>query len=291
MHRNHDQVLAEPRRFTLWQMLHDLAHGGINAFHQWNVHDGLPFSAAMPAHQHVVPTLTIGLRGAIRVRGRSDVDLLAGDILLIEPGCWHEHLPIQPDSAYFSMGFLAGKCDVLFFEGNDVLWGAVPEAPYLSWMRELMACTDLASGGMARRLSLIDEILAQVTIDRINFLQWESGVLAMAAHMWNHLHEGASANDIIARSRLGRTVSYDVFHKFFGRSPQQEILSQRMALANHLLHRHFSVTETARRCGFRDRAELTRAYRRHFGHPPRLELKYAADNRESAFCPPAQDES
>lgn len=259
-----DQVLVDPARLAFWQQLQEIAGSGIRSFRHWQPAAGLPFAPSPPAHQHTMPTLVLGLAGVVRVQGSAAADLLPGDLLLIEPGCWHEHITHHAGSASFGLGFLAGRCDVLFFDDRQVLWGTVPEQPYRTLVEGLMA-----DPSEAERLRLVDELLAQVRRDRVEFIDWiQPGVLAMAAHLWNHLHELMDAEDIVAHAGSGRTAAYDRFKAFFGRSPKQELLGQRLALAQHLLHRGFSVTDVSRRCGFPTRADLTRAYRRQFGHPP-----------------------
>lgn len=270
MHDSRPEVMGEPRRLALWQRLMDVAKEGIGQLHYWCVEDGMPVGSPGPAHQHTMPTLALALSGTVRVRGKTDIDLSPGDVLVVEPGCWHEHLPHRPGCSSFGLGFLAGKCDILFFDDTEVLWGSVHIQPYCDFMEQMLATQDGPPGGrVGARLTLIDQILAQVIQDRSTFVDWlHPGVLQMAAHLWNHLHEPISADDIIARSGMGRTSSYEMFRSFFGRTPQQELLFQRLDLARHLIRRGMSVTDAARRSGFPNRAELTRAYRRRFGHPP-----------------------
>lgn len=263
-------VMGDPRRIAMWQRLVEVAKGGIGTLHYWGLDDGLPWGATPPIHQHTMPTVAMGLEGTVRIRGHDDLDLGPGDVLVIEPGVWHHHLPHRPGCASFGLGLLAGRCDVLFFDHQEVLWGGVAEQPYRDQLARLMDTAAAPAGGRtAARLDLIDQMLGQVIQDRSTFIDWlHAGVLAMAAHLWNHLHEPISADDIIARSGFGRTSSYELFREFFARTPQQELLHQRLDLAAHLLRRGRSVTEAAARSGFRDRAELTRAFRKHFGHPP-----------------------
>jgi AraC-like DNA-binding protein len=262
--------MGDPHRLTLWRRLQEVAETGIAHLHQWGPDDGLPCPTPLPGHQHSVPTLILCLSGRVRVRGAREIDLGPGDLLLIEPGCWHEHVAHRAGCTSFALGFIANRCDVLFFDESFELWGSVMEQPYRTLMDELVDCARLpAHARLAEQLRLVDILLPQVVQDRATFLDWmHDGMLAMAAHMWNHLHEPISADDIIARSGLGRTTSYELFRTFFNRTPQQELLTQRLDLARHLLRRSFSVAETARRSGFTNRSELTRAYRRRFGHPP-----------------------
>lgn len=259
-----DPVLTDARRVAMWQSLTRAADGGVTTVHHWGLADGLPLDTPPPAQQHSMPTLILALSGVVRVTGRVALDLHPGELLVIEPGCWHDHAPHKPGSTSFGLGFLAGQTDVLFFDHEQVLWGAVPEAPYRDLLATLVEATSIGD-----RLELADRILQQVVSDRVRYVDWiEPGVLAMAAHLWNHLHQRIEANDIITHAGMGRTQAYNLFKAFFHRSPKQELLAQRLELARWLLHRRLSVTETANRCGFRDRADLTRAWRRAYGAPP-----------------------
>lgn len=261
-------VLVDPELLALWQRLQDVAQSGIRSLKHWRPKDGLAFAPPLPAHQHTMPTLVLSLSGVVRVRGLVDADLLPGDLLLVEPGCWHDHVLHKPGSSSFGVGFLAGRCDVLFFDHQRTLWGCVPEQPYRGIVEGLVE-----AGNEADRLRLVDELLAQVRRDKVEFVDWiQPGVLAMAAFLWNNLHGAIDAEDIIGQAGMGRTAAYDRFKEFFARSPKQELLAQRLDLARHLLQRGFSVTECAARCGFPTRADLTRAFRRRFGHPPTGDL-------------------
>ena len=257
-------VLLDSDLMALWQRLQAVAELGIRTIHHWQPRDGLPAEASAPAHQHTAPTLVVGLSGVIRIRGKVDADLQTGDLLLLEPGCWHEHVVHKPGSSSFGIGFLATHGDARFFDHVRTLCGTLPDQPY----RRLLDSMMLAEG-TAAHLQLVDELMAQLRSDRFDFVNWmPPGVQLMSAYLDQHLHESLDAEEIISQAGLGRTAAYSHFKEFFGRSPKQELLGQRLALARHLLQRGFSVTEAARRTGFPTRAELTRAYRRHFGHPP-----------------------
>lgn len=259
----HGTVL-DPQVLALWQRLQAVAAEGLRSLQVWQPRDGMAFAPPTPAHQHTMPTMVLGLTGVVRVCGTATADLLPGDLLMVEPGCWHDHVQHKPGSSSFGLGFLAGRCDVLFFTHERTIWGSVPEQPYRDLLERLMTAT-----GHADRLPLADDILAQLGRDRIEFVDWlQPGVLQMAAHLWNHLHQPLDAQDVVDHAGVGRTAAFDLFKTFFGRTPKQELLAQRLALAKHLLARGFSVREAAERCGFTNRPELTRAYRRAFGAPP-----------------------
>ncbi len=251
----------------MWSRFRALAEHGVRALHHWGPDDGLPFASPLPAHQHTVPTLTVCLSGRVRVESRVVIDLLPGEALVIEPGCWHRHSPYRPGSTAFALGFLAGRCDVIFFEHEAHLWGAVPEQPYLGLIAALL---DERQEG--ERLRLIDEILRGIIGERVDFLNWlQPGMMAMAEYLWQRLHQPVEVDAILVRGDLGRTSGFRLFKCFFGRTPKQELLTQRVALARHLLHRGLPLHAAAKRSGFATRAEMTRAFRLRVGHAPSLE--------------------
>lgn len=265
--RRSRDVLFDPERVAIWSNFQALVAQGIRTLHQWGPDDGLPIGSPWPTHQHTVPTLMVCLSGRVRIEGRVIIDLLPGDVLVFEPGCWHRLLPYRPGSTAFALGFLAGRCDMSFFEHEARLWGAIPEQPY----RDLVA-TLVDERSEAERLRLVDEILRGITQERVEMLDWiQPGMLAMAEWLWRHLHLRVDIDEIVARSALGRTAGFRLFKQFFGRTPKQELLAQRVALAGHLIHRGLSLSEAARRSGFATRAEMTRTFRQRLGHAPSAE--------------------
>ena len=255
-----DAVLADPDRIALWLQAKALADSGIGEVHRWGPAEGPPLGIPGPAHQHAVPTLVVCLAGVARIRGRQTLDLQRGEALIIEPGCWHEHVAHKRGSTTFGMGFLAGRCDVLFIDHRETLWGMVPEAPYRAWCERLVDEPD-----RQKRRELVEQCLAQALRDQAKVVDWiDPEVLRMAAHLWNHLHRPINGAEVIAEAHA-------LFKAFFAHGPKQELMESRLAIARHLLRRGFSVTAAAQRCGFRDRADLSRAFRRRFGHPPSAE--------------------
>jgi hypothetical protein len=254
-------ILLDPGTLTLWMLFQRFATAGIRTLVQWSAQDGLAFPAEHPAHQHAVPTIIACLAGSIQVDGRRRLDLLPGDLLLIEPGCWHHQHRTRPGSSGFGIGFIAGWCDVVFFDSAEKRWGKVREQPYRGLADALMD-EPLA----AERLRLADEILAGLTSERIDVLDWiEPAVMAMAEYLWRHLHLRLDVDAMLAASRLRRTAGYRLFKEFFHRSPKQELIGQRLALARHLLGRGFAPADAARRSGFAKCAEMARSLRAHLG--------------------------
>ena len=131
-------VLLDPARLAMWTKLREVCTGGIRSYRQLTPQDGLDAPARLPAHQHAVPTLVLGLSGLVRITAKTPIDLLPGDLLLVEPGTWHDHPLHKPGTTSFGLGFLAGRCDVLFFDHQQTLWGSVPEQPYQGLISALM---------------------------------------------------------------------------------------------------------------------------------------------------------
>ncbi len=210
-----------------------------------------------PVHQHTVPTLVACLAGQMRVEGREVLDLQPGDLLLIEPGCWHRHLPYKAGVERFAMGFMAGRCDMMLGDHQGVLWGAVEEQPYRTLIDALMDETRVAE-----RLRLVDEIISTLAHEQVVKVDWiEPGVHQMAVWLWRHLHERLDSQTIITRGGFCRRTGFRLFKRFFGRSPKQELQAQRIVLARHLLHRGYSVAECARRSGFASVSDVNQALR------------------------------
>ncbi len=247
-----DRVLFDPGRAALWERFIALTQVGVKAFHQWTPGDGLAFGSALPAHQHTMPTLMLCMSGQIRVVGRQSIDLGPGDLLMIEPGCWHEHPPLRPGTSYFALGFLAGRCDMKFCDEQHQLWGAVPEEPFRQHMDALMFTSD---GG--ERLRLIDEILGGIADQPIATVDWQQpGVHGMAKWLWLHLHERVDGRAMLAHAGLSRSTGFRLFQRFFGHNPRRELMAQRAELAHHLMRRGFMLGDVARRCGLSGASEV-----------------------------------
>jgi AraC-like DNA-binding protein len=258
------EALLSPARIAVWERLADVAEHGVAQLVQWGPADGLPHPAERPSHQHTMPTLTICLRGQVRVIGREMIDLKPGDVLVIEPGCWHRHLATRSGAIAFSLGFIADRCDLIFNEEEVEQWGAIPGQPYRTLLTTL-----IDEDRPAERLRLIDEMLHGIIAERVDAIDWRRReLLDMARFLWWHLHEHLDVDHLIQRSGLGRTLAFSLFKSLFGRSPKQEILAQRVDLARHLIHRGYSVGDAAHRSGFASRAALSQAFLSRLGHAP-----------------------
>lgn len=259
--------IGDPTRLSRWLALHATA-GAIRSVARWRARDGGD-SATLRGHQHVVPTLWVCLQGVARVIGATVLDLRPGEALVIAPGCWHEHVALRPGSQAFGLGFMANRCDILIADHAETSWGTVHPQPFRLWMDRLLVEADpVASTAQVR------EILLQLFSERASPVSWmHPAVQRMASTVWWRLHTPITAADIVRAAAtgpdgLGHSRAYELFTAFFGATPKQELLAQRLALARQLLAEHEPISAIAVRCGFGSRASFTRAWRRAFGSPP-----------------------
>jgi AraC-like DNA-binding protein len=259
--------IGDPTRMRLWLKLHQAANG-IRQVHRWRAGDG-GRQQDIRGHQHVVPTLSLCIEGVARIQGAKAVDLRPGDALVMAPGCWHEHVRLRAGSACFGLGFIAGKCDVLLVDAEEVSWGMISGEPFRGMMDRL-----LAADSPDERAHLVAAICAQIFNEKASPIRWlHPAVQRMASALWKRLHTPITAADIVRAAAtgpdgIGHSRAYQLFTAFFGATPKQVLLQQRLDPARQLLSEGASVAEAATRCGFSSRADLTRAWRRRHGKPP-----------------------
>jgi AraC-like DNA-binding protein len=240
----------------------------ISSVRHWHAADGGD-PTSLRGHQHVVPTLAICLEGVVRVRGARTLDLRAGEALVLSPGCWHEHVQLRAGSIAFGMGFIARRCDILMVDHQETSWGTINDQPFRLWMENLSACSD-----PQRACALVGELCGQIFAEKASPVSWlHPAVQRMAKTLWGRLHTPITAADIVRSAQIGddgigHSRAYELFTAFFGATPKQVLLTQRLALAAQFLREGASVAEAARRSGFANRASFTRAWRRSAGSPP-----------------------
>lgn len=259
--------IGDPTRMRLWFKLHQAA-ASIRGVHVWRAGDGGD-PQGMRGHQHVVPTLSVCVDGVMRVQGAETIDLRPGEALAISPGCWHEHVKLRPGSVAFGLGFIAGRCDILLADHEEVSWGMINAQPFRALMDQLMAAAT-----PEERDQIVGAICTQIFNEKASPIRWmHPAVQRMASALWKRLHTPITAADIVRAAAtgpdgIGHSRAYQLFTAFFGATPKQVLLAQRLDLAAQLLIEGATVAEAATRCGFSSRADLTRAWRRRHGKPP-----------------------
>jgi hypothetical protein len=259
--------IGDPTRLSLWLSLHAI-RDAIRSVTVWRAADGGD-AQTLRGHQHVVPTLVLCLQGVARVVGARTADLRPGEALAIAPGCWHEHVALRSGSLVFCLGFIASRCDILLADHRETSWGTIKEQPFRLWMDRIMAGRDAAESR-----AQVSMILAQIFAEKASPVHWlHPAVQRMASTLWWRLHTPITAADIVRAAAvggdgIGHSRAYELFTAFFGATPKQELLRQRLALAGQLLEEGAAIAAAAAKSGFASRASFTRAWRRAHGAPP-----------------------
>lgn len=254
----------DPIVFRLWQPLHAVTRRP-RQVHRLTA-TSTPWIDDQDAHIHETPTLELCVAGMLRFRhGGGTTDLSPGEAMIIEPGVWHVHVTSRPGTVTYSQGHLNRRTvwslhDAQHFGGRF----ALPLEPTRTLLDRLLA--EGSPEARCRQLtSLIDttmETIAEVPI-------WDSSLLEMWNTAWRGLGLRITAAEVLAASGLSARHAHRCFVTNFGETPKQMILRCRLELAKAHLRHGTGVAKAATAAGFRNRADLTRHWRRRFGCPPR----------------------
>jgi LacI family transcriptional regulator len=89
--------------------------------------------------------------------------------------------------------------------------------------------------------------------------------------IWQKAHEGITVSDVAAEVALSRRALFAAFRKHLGRSPHQEILTQRLKVAKRLLlDTELKVYQVAKSSGFGTLTNFYQVFDREVGVPPRV---------------------
>jgi AraC-like DNA-binding protein len=252
-------VLFDPQALRLWRLAERLAGSaaGVRVLRArdapaWPLRSGRWDEGA--PHQHAVPTIVACLAGVVRIEtARGPIDLQADEICVVAPAAWHAHAPLRGGSAAYGQGLVFARSDVVLSEPGISIAVQVPAEPVRGLLDRLVAQPEVAT---ARRL------VGSVTGGTAHPYAPHAAVSRMAHRMWAGLHLGIDAADVLAASGLGQRQAHRLFTGWFGTTPKQAILDQRLALAEALLAEGATVTAAAAATGFGDRRALSRLRRR-----------------------------
>lgn len=223
-----------------------------------------PRTAHRDAHQHHVPTLVACLEGVVRIDSAAGaIDLAAGEVLAIAPGAWHTHAPLRTGCRAYLQGAWPLVSDVWLMEAGRTWRTLLPVQPSLRLMGELVTVRD-----QARQLRIAADLVSQCLTGVGATWEVTAAQKAMANFLWRNMHRPVTAAEVLQASGLGERQAHRQFHAYHGATPKQVLLRYRLDLAGQLLAEGAAVGEAAAACGFTDRADLTRAWRRAFGRPP-----------------------
>ena len=258
-------ALFDPRAMHLWRLAEQLAErpGQVRVLRareapSWPQQSGRWDESA--AHQHAVPTLVACLAGVVRIETRRGyVDLQAGESCAITPGAWHAHAPLRAGCAAYGQGLVFGRSDVLLSDHHGGIAVQVPAEPASELLMQLIATPQPV---------LLGRLVGTVTAGAAQAYAPHPAVSCMAHRLWAGLADGSTAADVLEASGLGQRQAHRLFSAWFGTTPKQALLDQRLALAAALLHEGSTVTAAAAASGFANRPALTRAWRRAHGSSP-----------------------
>lgn len=247
-----------------WRLVEGLATG-VTRVHRWTTPQRRPPSEGT---FHAVPTLVACLEGVVRARlvgKKQPLDLLAGEVLLIAGGVWHEHSTVRPGSVWFGQGFMAAWSDVQMGNGQRMSGGKLPAEPSRRLMEDALAAPDEDS---ARRS--VELLISQVLAESVTDLSLDRPALrAMVDMLWRRCHHGVTVDELVAASGLKRAQAYAVFTAGYGVTPKQAIATTRLWLAGSYLQSGLPVAEVARLAGYPSADTFSRCWRREYGKPPR----------------------
>lgn len=228
---------------------------------------------------HTGPTVVACLAGVVRISfsPREHLDLAVGEVALIPPGVSHEHAPLRPGCLQYGQGFMIGYSDIEL-AAHDRIWRlAIPEEPARSLIER--ACT--ASSAVCEQL--VREALTGFESERARSVE---PMPPPVERMWSFLRRERlspiTAKDVLRASGLRPTQAHEVFRHYFGRTPYQLIMRQRLDYARHLLSGGEGVAAVASACGFRSSRHFASAFRLVMGESPRAwQRRHGSERTES----------
>ena len=256
-------ALFDPQALRLWRQAEHLAEhvAAVRVLRTrdapaWPLRSGRWDEGA--PHQHAVPTVVACLAGVVRIEtARGPIDLQVDEVCVVAPAAWHTHAPLRSGSAAYGQGLVFARSDVVLSEPGASIAVQIPAEPVRGLLARLVSQPEIAT---ARRL------IATVTGGPAHAYAPHAAVSRMAHRMWAGLHLGIDAADVLAASGLGQRQAHRLFTGWFGTTPKQAILDQRLALAEAQLVEGATMTAVAAATGFGDRRALSRLRRRR-KHP------------------------
>lgn len=204
---------------------------------------------------HPVPTLVVSLQDVVRIErpGRSAIDLVAGDALVVAPGAAHRHAPLRRTAMALELGFDYGWCDI---EIHDAAATRIAATTARQPAEELMSRL-LSGDGMA-----LGSLLLLLLERPMQYRQLPEAALRMRSYIRSHGLTPITAADVAGASGLAPSRAWQVFREHFGCTPRQALERRRCLIAAALRAQGVAVGEVATQCGFRDRGTFTRAFAR-----------------------------
>lgn len=251
--------LFDPQALRLWRLAEGLA-AAVAAVRVLRVREAPPWPGSggrwdeSAPHQHAVPTLVACLAGVVRVEtARGCIDLHRGEVCIVAPAAWHAHAALRPGSVAYGQGLVFGRSDVLLAEDGRCIAAQVSGEPAAGLLARLVDDPDPA---------LVRQLVGAVVGGTAMAYTPHPAVSRMAHRLWAGQRREVDAAAVLAASGLGPRQAHRLFTAWFGTTPKQALLAQRLALAEALLLDGATMTAAAAASGCADRRALARLRRR-----------------------------
>ncbi|MBN3787175.1 AraC family transcriptional regulator [Burkholderia sp. Ac-20353] len=234
---------------------------------------------AFPRHAHDEFGVGVIVSGAHRSwSGRGQVDALAGDAIMVNPGEMHDGAPLDTHAQrswrmlYLAPALVTGVAADEGLVGIELARPAVRDGRLAEAFGRLYArIVDGNDAPLARDEALV-MLVAGLLARHANRALPQMGV-APAIHAARERLDAAPAAPVSLAelAALGGVSRFQLLRGFareLGITPHAYLIQSRTRLARALLARGRPIVDAAAEAGFADQSHLTRAFARQFGITP-----------------------
>lgn len=251
-----------------WSLLADVARTGLRRVEIIQARRAVRDDRLGPRqHRHTTATMVTCMRGTFRMRHHGgDIDLAAGEMVVVAPGAWHSHCPLRSGSIIWSQGVLPHGSDLYLCDGGDMRLILLPVEPSSGILASLIAEDD-----PRRRCRRAADLAAQALTGGARRPDPTPEQDLMARFLWRNVHRPVTAGQVLDASGLCHRHAERSFIAYFGTTPKRAMTAMRLVLARRLRDEGASISEAAMASGFPGREAFTRAWRNAYGCAPRFD--------------------
>jgi len=234
---------------------------------------------AFPRHAHDEFGVGVIVSGAHRSwSGRGQVDALAGDAIMVNPGEMHDGSPIEAGTGrrwrmlYLAPALVAGVAAEEGLDGVELAHPAVRDARLAAAVGRLHARIVAGETQPLARDEALVMLVAGLLARHANRTLPAAGV-APAIRIARERLDAAPATpvslaELAGLSGVSRFQLLRGFARELGITPHAYLIQARARLARALLAGGLPIADAAAEAGFADQSHLTRAFARQFGITP-----------------------
>jgi AraC-like DNA-binding protein len=247
------------------------------SLHQIKAHPtAIPGVQAVTAHstrgfaRHTHDQFGIGLvdRGAqTSASGRGPVEVMAGDLITVNPGEVHDGLPVDDQGRSWRMLYLdPDAMKRLTGSPHDFAYPALRRAGLAAIFRRLFAAVRQEPCQLATEETLM--ILRKALDDRPPHVPKPATVARAVQALQDDPARPVTLADLSKQAGLSRFHFLRSFAKATGLTPHAFQLQARLHLARRLILNGHPLACVATEAGFADQSHLTRLFQRSYGMTP-----------------------